>query len=386
MRTDIARVVWAAGLVALWLGAPAELLSARADPPPMKPDTPNQLTKVPVPHSPNCLNWSPDGVYLAAGAWGWGPLEEKSTTSEIAVVTVARASVATTLEVAAKVNGLAFSPDGKWLVVGTGPSLPYSGDAPGELVVFDVPAFTRKHTAKLSGTKGGFTDFAWCADGKTLCAIEGSALGREKNRIRRWTLPGFTEQPAIRTPQTGQYRALALSPDGGTLAVADDPGVLRLLDVTTGRERASFKVARGFDRVGFTPDGKTVAIIEANVLSFQDPATGKPAKPDPARVAIPPAGLSDSRSGYAVSPDGSKQVRASERHPTIVFQKESKTEHGAFVHITDAASGKTWNWRVGETKGATDQPVLALSADGAKLAGTVRLPDGQAIVIWSMPK
>jgi hypothetical protein len=41
---------------------------------------------------------------------------------------------------------------------------------------------------------------------------------------------------------------------------------------------------------------------------------------------------------------------------------------------------------VGEASGISDTPVLALSADGKKLAGTARLAGGQAIVIWSMPK
>jgi hypothetical protein len=64
MRADFARVGWAAGLVTLGLGAPLEHSMALADPPPKKLDTPNQLTKVPVTHQPNCLSWSPDGIYL----------------------------------------------------------------------------------------------------------------------------------------------------------------------------------------------------------------------------------------------------------------------------------------------------------------------------------
>jgi len=352
----------------------------------MKLDQPNQLTEVLVPHRPSCLAWSADGVYLAAGAWGWQPVEEKATTSEILVVDVARASVTTTLKVSASVSGLAFSPDGKRLVVGTSPSS-YAGDAPAELVVFDVPGFTRKLTAKPGGTKTGFVDFAWSADGKTLCAIEGSVSDDEKSQVRRWAVPAFEEQPAIRTPQSGKYLSLAVTPDGSTLAVADNSKVLRLVDLKSGGERPSMKLARGSDRLGFTADGKSVAVIDAGVLSWYEAETGKPAKPNPARVAIQPAGLSDhSRSGYAVSPDGSKQLRASEQHPTIVFQKESMTQHGGFIHIADNASGKTLNWRVGEAKGAVDRPVLAVSADGTKLAGTARRAGGEAIVIWSMPK
>src|SRR5262249_5440165 len=145
--------------------------------------------------------------------------------------------------------GLAFSPDGKWLAVGT----PTIGDAlktlvggqAGELAVFDVPAFTRKFTAKPSGAKVGFIDIAWSADSKVLCAIEGADLqGREKSQVRRWAVPAFTEQPAIRTPQSGKYSVLAISPDSATLAVGEDGGLLRLFDAAKGAERSSFSMGR----------------------------------------------------------------------------------------------------------------------------------------------
>jgi WD40 repeat protein len=350
----------------------------------MKLDRPTELTKVKVPHGPNSLTWSVDDTYLAAGAWGWQPVGKKAETSEILVIDVARGSVKATLEASAEVSCLAFSPDGKWLVVGTSVS-PYTGDARAEVVVFDVPAFSRKFTGKPGGAKAGFIDVGWSADGKTLCAIEGSGADNEKNQVRRWAVPAFTEGAAIRTPQAGKFQSLAVSADGRTLVVADQPGLLQLFDLTSGKGRPAIKSSGRFDRVGFTADGKAVAAFDADGLSWYDAETGKPAKPNPARVATRSAGLSD-RSHYAVLPDGSKRVRASERHPTAVFQKESETEHGAFIQITDGASGKKWNWRAGETSGTTDTPVLAISADGSKLAGTVRLADGKAVVIWSMPK
>ena len=48
---------------------------------------------------------------------------------EVYVVDVAKASVLTTLKAKSGVEGLAFSPDGKWLAVGTRPSIP-AGTAP----------------------------------------------------------------------------------------------------------------------------------------------------------------------------------------------------------------------------------------------------------------
>src|SRR5690242_15105093 len=92
------------GLLALWgirsfLGGPA----------PVRDGTPTQLASVSVPSVPNSLAWSADGTYLTAGTRG----------GDVVIVDVAKASVTTTLRVAGSVQGLAFSPDGKWLAVAT---------------------------------------------------------------------------------------------------------------------------------------------------------------------------------------------------------------------------------------------------------------------------
>jgi WD40 repeat protein len=349
-----------------------------ADPPPVKLETPTQLAKVSMPSKPGVIAWSPDGAYLAA---------------DLVIVDVAKASVTHTLKESGPggLQGLAFSPDGKWLAVSTCLLLFDVAAAPAELIVYDVPTYTRKFTAKASGTqKGlGFHDLAWSVDSKALYAIEGVQSGEEKNQVRRWTLPLFTEQPAIRTPQSGVFYSLAVSPDGNTLAVADSPGTVRLFNLASGAERTSFKTSIAMTRLGFSPDGRSVGIIDIGKLSWWDQATGKPAKPSPARIAIPPASLggqTGNRSHCAVSPDGSKSAQASERHPTIIFQKENKNEHGAFIHITDNATGQVIKWRVGETNGTGDTPALAFSADGKKLAGAVRLESGEAVAIWSVPK
>ena len=74
-----------------------------------------------MPHGPTVLAWSADGRYLAAGTWGRkaiGLPGERPTDSDVYVVDVVKASVAATLETADFVEGLAFSPDGKWLAVG----------------------------------------------------------------------------------------------------------------------------------------------------------------------------------------------------------------------------------------------------------------------------
>jgi WD40 repeat protein len=354
---------------------------------PARDDTPAQLASVPVPVQPNSLAWSADGGYLAAGT-----ATDELGSGEVFVVDVAKASVAATLKATGWVQGLAFSPDGKWLAVANRQSAP-PGPAPAELVVFDVPAFTPKLTARAGGAETGFIDLAWAADSKALHAIEGPADFVEgKPEIRRWNVPAFTEQPAIRVPQT--LRGLAVSPDGRTLAVAEKAAsnarLIRLFDLGQGTEQASFKI--GDDngttpRLGFTPDGKAVGVYDGHqlALSWREVVTGLPTEPNPARFAIQPAGLGGDPSHSSLSPDGSRLARGYERHRDFgdLGWDNREKEFGAFVDLTEVAAAKTRVWRVGQ---AAYAPAVAFSPDGTRLAGTAWQPSGGAILIWAVPK
>lgn len=353
---------------------------------PTRDDTPTQLASVPVPGQPNSLAWSADGGYLAAGT----PVDELGS-GKVFVVDVARASVAATLKATGWAQGLAFSPDGKWLAVATRQSVP-PGPAPAELVVFDVPAFTPKLTAQAGGAETGFTDLAWAADSQALHAIEGPAdFVAGSPEIRRWNVPAFTEQLAIRVPQT--LRGLAVSPDGRTLAVAEKAAsnarLIRLFDLGQGKEQASFRIGddNGTPRLGFTSDGKAVGVYDGHqlALSWWDVVTGRPAEPNPARFAIQPAGLGGDPSHSSLSPDGSRLARAYERHRDFgdLGWDSREKEFGAFVDLTEPATAKTRVWRVG--KGAS-APAVAFSPNGTRLAGTAWQPSGGAILIWAVPK
>jgi WD40 repeat protein len=365
-RTEISRIVLAAWTLVIGLLAPLGRQSSAADPPQVKFDTPTPLAKVAIPPIVlySTLAWSADGTYLAAGPF---------------VVDIAKKSVATTLKVSAVPEVLAFSPDGKWLAVGSNQTQDDRA-SPTELVVFDIPAFTRKFTAKASKAKKDVIDLAWSADGKSLFAIEGSIWDKEQHHVRRWAIPAFTEQPAIRTPQSGKYSALAVSPDGNTLAVGDGYDVLRLFDPRSGAERTSFQLIWTIGRLGFAPDGKTIAVFDTDKISWVDATTGKAAKPNPARVAIQPTSLYR-RPHVAVSPDGSKHVEAGGRLP-LIFDKVPKNEQGLLVRITDSATGKTWNWRFGEG----GEAMVTFSPDGTKLAGVVRQSGSMWLMIWAVPK
>ena len=353
-------------------------------------DTPTQLASVSVADPPNSLAWSADGNYLAAGTWGLATGE--TGPGEVHVLDVNKASVLTILKAKSWVEGLAFSPDGKWLAVAARPSIPASG-TPAELVVYDVPAFTARFTAQAGSPETGFLDLAWAADGTSLHALDGPVdHAQGKAMVRRWDVPAFAEQPAVRAVQLQGPAALAVSPDGHTLALSFGGGetnalMVRLFDLGRGAER-SFRAGNRYQppRLGFTADGKAVGVFDTERPSWWDAATGRPAEPGVARFAVQPAGLSDFRSRAAVSPNGSWQAHGYERHRGLgdLGWDNREREYGGFVRVTENATAKTRTWRV---TGATDAPAVAFSPDGARLAGTVWQPSGAGLIlIWAVPK
>jgi hypothetical protein len=141
----------------------------------------------------------------------------------------------------ASVNTLAFSPDGRTLA---------SGDRDGVAKLWDPS--TGKEQSSLRAHNGGFWGLAFSADGKTLATGGGD--------LRLWDVSSRRERATFAA--SDYVRCLALSPDGKTLLYGTFAGESpRLVDIATGTERFTLpgRHKDGVIAVAFSPDGKTVA-------------------------------------------------------------------------------------------------------------------------------
>src|SRR5262245_60633454 len=138
----------------------------------------------------------------------------------------------------------ALSPDGAWLVVGTGG---------GRLRLFEVPSLRQRWECGAHAGRIGAVAFA--PDGRSL------ASGSTDGRVRLWSWDGAP------LPQAGPDRAidgpvlaLAYSPDGRLLA-AGSKGLVRLWDLgATGAAAVDLHDLHGRVNVlAFSPDGRRLA-------------------------------------------------------------------------------------------------------------------------------
>jgi WD40 repeat protein len=186
--------------------------------------------------------FAPDGRTLAtASADGTIRLWSVGTGRPIRILTSIPGVVA---------SAVAFSPDGRLLAVGTG----------GRDVQL-VTVATGETTATLSG---GANSLAFSPDGKQLT-----------NGARLWRLP--TRRATDVTVLSDRVGMVAFSPDGRLLAIGGDDGVVRLWDTSAGRITLTLTgrlktVGKGLGFAGgqlgmivdvaFSPDGKTIAIAD----------------------------------------------------------------------------------------------------------------------------
>jgi RNA polymerase sigma factor (sigma-70 family) len=119
---------------------------------------------------------------------------------------------------------------------------------------------TLEERATLKGRPTLCFSVAFTPDGKTL-ASGTSNVSSGLEELHLWDVTDVTKAMirAILKGQSSDLVSVVFTPDGKTLALGSGDGTVKLLDVTTGRERAAFRWHARSARVAFTADGKTLA-------------------------------------------------------------------------------------------------------------------------------
>lgn len=137
-----------------------------------------------------------------------------------------------------------ISPDGKWLVTGGGNWT--TGDA-GELIVWDLKA-GRVH-AKLEGHRLAVWSIVFLEGGERFASSDSSGA------VKIWNVNTLKEERTLQ--HTTWVRALALSPDGSTLAVGRGDGSVRLWDTAQWEQKASCEDCESFSfSLNYSPSGE----------------------------------------------------------------------------------------------------------------------------------
>jgi WD40 repeat protein len=190
--------------------------------------------------SPGSELWSmavsPDGRRLACEASGYS----------VYVWQVPGAEPPLQIRLKAHPQRVAFTPDGRWLTVGT---------TDGELLLYDpVTGKAGRRLVKLAKEP---MVLAYAPDGKTV------AWGGYENDIRLIDRPSGKQRQQLKG-HTFWLRALAFSPEGRWLASGSDDGSARLWDLKAGVSHVLFQdpeehQLHSVSAVAFSPDGALLA-------------------------------------------------------------------------------------------------------------------------------
>jgi WD40 repeat protein len=151
--------------------------------------------------------------------------------------------------IAGKVNALVFSPDGATLFVA-------AGDAGIGGIAYQWRVGDPAHpelARKFEGHKDALYALALSPDGKTL------ATGSYDQKIKLWNVETGAEIKTL-SGHNGAIYGLSFRPDGKVLASASADRTVKLWDVASGKRLDTFsQPLKEQTAVAFAPDGKTVA-------------------------------------------------------------------------------------------------------------------------------
>jgi WD40 repeat protein len=325
-------------------------------------------------HAVLCLAFSPDGRLLASGGYDrrvkvWDVASREC----LASLEGWRPFVSEPWRPVA--TAVAFAPDGTALAGAYGDRLSFvTGGVHwwqvGNGTPLDVLIGGRRggpggrSGAGVRTRYGGTQSLAYFADGRTI--VLGTALAG----VVLWDVPGRRERAAFY--QKG-CRAVALSPDGHTVAAAEGNAV-QLWDVAEGKVRATLKGHKGAVwSVAFSPEGRLVLSgAKDGRVRLWDAATGAP------------RGAFDWDVGtvhhVAFAPDGMTAAVAGHSGTVVLWDVEP--DEGGVAVASAAAHERAGVRPEGERRLEHGRPVkaLAFSPDGQTLAS---LAATDCVKLWA---
>jgi WD40 repeat protein len=253
-----------------------------------------------------CVAFSPDAKTLVSGSGGRG-----DHAGELCEWDVASGKLRTIWKSEHPVKSVAFSPDGQFFAT----------------VELDRTArFHDVATGKGRATPWpvglGINRVAFSPDGKLL------ATANIDKTLRLWEVAAMNQEPIRTLEGADAVQAIAFSPDGQRLADGSKDSV-RLWDVHSGKEVASLQGHKGpVESVAFSPDGKLLASAGGEgAVRLWEVATGKEVR----RVRVSQAPVLC----LAFAPDG-RRVAVSTGSPDEKKDEAGKGE----VIVWDAVTGK----------------------------------------------
>ncbi len=328
--------------------------------------------------------FSPDGKRVVAGTGTTGA-------SASAVLTCHDAATGevlwTTSEPETNILSLAYSADGKTIASGCGGFNNY--ETIGYVRLRD--AATGKARGQVPGGPGGVACVAFSPDGRQLALTS-------RGTVDIWDLSSHAIARQLRGHQEFVY-AVAFSPDGRWIASGGWDRAIRLWDRNTGMLVRSFVGSRGFVRgLAFRPDGKQlISCSEDRGLRLWDVASGRSLASFHGHtgfvhcVAFSPDGAQAASGGMdgsiklwpAAAPDTQVLFRnGSGWVGTVAFHPDGQrvaTAHDGDLRVWDPRTGEE-HWSVVGPRGLMGRIGLVFSPDGRFLIASS--PDG-GINLWN---